>query len=60
MYACVNHNVFILTVPEMCRPQTVHVDGLTGLVLALAILLETNLPVHAQSMERSTSLNKRP
>lgn len=45
---------------EVCVPEGVHVDGLTGLVLSLVILLETNLPVHTQSMERSTSLDKGP
>lgn len=35
-------------------------DGLTGLVLPLAVLLEADLPVHAQSMERRPSFHKRP
>lgn len=50
----------MLTVSEVCTPEGVHVDGLTGLVLSLVILLETNLPVHTQPMERSTSLHKGP
>lgn len=35
-------------------------DGLAGFVFSLAVLLKSNLPVHAQSVEGSPSLNKRP
>lgn len=35
-------------------------DGLTRLILSLAVLLKTNLLVHVQSMDGSPSLNKRP
>lgn len=41
-------------------PETVHVDALGCFVLPLAVLLEPNLLVHAQSMDRCSGLHKRP
>lgn len=35
-------------------------DGLAGLVLALAVLLEADLPVHVQSVKRRSSLHEGP
>lgn len=35
-------------------------DGLGGLVLALAVLLEADLPVHVQSVKRRSSLHEGP
>lgn len=41
-------------------PETVHVDALGRLVLPLAVLLESDLLVHAQSMHSCSGLHKRP
>lgn len=35
-------------------------DGLTGLVLSLTVLLETNLSVHAQAIEGGSGLDEGP
>jgi len=45
---------------EGCRPIAVHVDGLTGLVLSLVILLEADLSVHVQAVEGGPGLDERP
>lgn len=41
-------------------PEAVHVDRLAGLVLALAVLLKTDLLVHVEVVVSCAHLNKRP